>query len=213
MARNAQLDAPFTSDAANWESYALPMEGNRPPLSAPPGPPPPQWPPYYPPAKPARRWLPVAIIVAAIIIATAVIAAVLLSRGPDAAAPAGPTPTAAQNAPAQGSVTESSSTCEAWPSTKAALNSIPALPAGWNWETPNIDVYVANQSAAVNNALDLFEADIAPGDPSEIVTAAKAYVSERRQAMQKLVDHTYTAADGVPGNVALAKLDEVCGIS
>jgi len=108
---------------------------------------------------------------------------------------------------------ETSSTCEAWPSTKAALNSIPALPAGWNWDTPNIDVYVSNQSAAVNKALDLFEADIAASDPPEVVAAAKAYVSERRQAMQKLVDHTYTTADGVPGNVALAKLDEVCGVS
>ena len=51
---------------------------------------PPQWPPYYPTAKPSRRWLPVAIIVAAIIIATSVIAAVLLSRGSDTAAPASP---------------------------------------------------------------------------------------------------------------------------
>ncbi|MEU0497997.1 hypothetical protein [Mycobacterium sp. NPDC006124] len=186
------------------------MEGNR-PIAAPPGPPP-QWPPYYPPAKPARRWLPVAIIVAAIIIATAVIAAVLLSRAPDTAAPAGPAPTAAQNAPAQGA-DATNSTCKAWPSTKAALNSIPALPAGWNWETPNINVYISNQSAAVNKALDLFEADIAAGDPSDVVAAANTYISERRQAMQKLVDHTYTTADGVPGNVALAKLDAVCGTS
>ncbi|RDH75386.1 hypothetical protein DVS77_27190 [Mycolicibacterium moriokaense] len=208
MARNAQLDAPITSDAAIQERYHSPMEGNR-PIAAPPGPPP-QWPPYYPPAKPARRWLPVAIIVAAIIIATAVIAAVLLTRGPDTAAPAGPAPTAVQNAPAQGA-DATSGTCEAWPSTKAALNSIPALPAGWNWETPNIDVYIANQSAAVNKALDLFEAEVAAGDPSDVVAAAKTYISERRQAMQKLVNHTYTTADGVPGNVALAKLDAVCG--
>lgn len=209
MARNAQLDVPFTSDAAIRGSYHLPMEGNS-PLSAPPGPPPP-WPPYYPPAKPARRWLPVAIIVAAIIISTAVIAAVLLIRSPNTAAPVAPAPTAAGSAPA--ATTQTSSTCDAWPSTKAALNAIPALPAGWNWDTPNIDVYVSNQSAAVNKALDLFEADIAPADPPRVVEAAKTYVSERRQAMQKLVAHTYTSADGVPGNVALSKLDEVCGVS
>lgn len=211
MARFAQLDAPITSDGAIPGRYDSPMEGNR-PISAPPGPPP-QWPPYYPPAKPARRWLPVAIIVAAIIIATAVIAAVLLSRGPDTAAPAGPAPTAAQNAPAQGNATEASSTCEAWPSTKAALNAIPALPAGWNWETPNIDMYVANQNAAVTKALDLFEPEIGASDPPRVVEAARTYVSERRMALQKMSDHTYTTADGVPVTAARAKLDQVCGVS
>ncbi|MGJ6127408.1 hypothetical protein QN239_33045 [Mycolicibacterium sp. Y3] len=210
MARNAQLDAPFTSDAANWESYALPMEGNHPPLSAPPGPPA-QWPPYYPPAKPARRWIPVAIIIAAIIIAAAIIGAVVLTRSPNTTAPTGTAPTAVGAVPAQAAGAADSSTCEAWPSTKAALNAIPALPAGWNWDTPNIDLYVKNQSAAVNKALDLFETEIAATDPPKVTEAAKTYVSERRQAMQKLVDRTYTSADGVPGNVALAKLDEACG--
>ena len=69
--------------------------------------------------------------------------------------------------------------------------------------TPNI---IANQSAAVTKALDLFEPQIAASDPPEVAEAAKTYVSERRLAMQKHVDHTYTQADGVSGNVALAKL-------
>lgn len=211
MVQNAQLDAPFTSDVAFREGYHFPMDGNA-PISAPPGPPPP-WPQSYPPAKPARRWLPVAIIVAAIIIAAAMVSVAVLSRDTNTAAPAGPAPTAVGSAPAQGAATEASSTCDAWPSTKAALNSIPALPAGWNWDTPNIDVYVSNQSAAVTKALDLFEPEIAAADPPQVVEAAKAYVSERRLAMQKLVDRTYTSADGVSGNVALAKLDQVCGLS
>lgn len=211
MARFAQLDAPITSDGAIPGRYDSPMEGNR-PISAPPGPPP-QWPPYYPPAKPARRWLPIAIIVAAIIIATAVIAAVLLSRGPDTAAPAGPAPTAAQNAPAQGNANESSSTCEAWPSTKAALNSIPALPAGWNWETPNIDVYVSNLNAAVTRALDLFEREIAADDPPQVTEAARTYLAERRQGMERLATRQYSAAADVTITSARAKLDQVCGVS
>lgn len=211
MVQNAQLDAPFTSDVANSEGYPFPMEGNT-PLSAPPGPPPP-WPQYYPPAKPARRWLPVAIIVAAIIIAAAVISAVLLTRGTNTAAPAAPAPTAVGAAPTQGSAAPANSTCDAWPSTKAALNSIPALPVGWNWDTPNIDTYISNQTAAVNKALDLFEPEIAATDPPQVVQAAKTYVSERRLAAQKLVDHTFTAAEGVSGNIALAKLDQVCGVS
>jgi hypothetical protein len=65
----------------------------------------------------------------------------------------------------------------------------------------------------VNKALDLFEHDIAATDPPQVVQAAKTYVSERRLATQKLIDHTFTPAEGVPGNVALAKLDEVCGVS
>ncbi|XTP38543.1 hypothetical protein ACORG1_34415 (plasmid) [Mycobacterium sp. TJFP1] len=211
MVQNAQLEAPFTSDVGNPEGYHFPMDGNA-PISAPPGPPPP-WPQSYPPAKPAKRWLPVAIIVAAIIIAAAMVSVAVLSRDTNTAAPAGPAPTAVGSAPAQGAATEASSTCDAWPSTKAALNSIPALPAGWNWDTPNIDVYVSNQSAAVTKALDLFEPEIAAADPPQVVEAAKAYVSERRLAMQKLVDRTYTSADGVSGNVALAKLDQVCGLS
>ncbi|KAA1243206.1 hypothetical protein F0Q45_25815 [Mycobacterium simiae] len=187
------------------------MEGNS-PLSAPPGPSP-AWPPYYPPAKPAQRWLPVAIIVAAIIIATAVISAVLLSRDTNTVAPTGPTPTAVGNPPAQAGTTATSSTCEAWPSTKAALNAIPALPAGWNWQTPNIDLYVANQNAAVSTALQLFEREIAAADPPQVVEAARAYVSERRQGMQKMSNHTYTQADGVPITAARAKLDQLCGVS
>lgn len=207
MARNAQLDAPITRDAATWASYHSPMEGNH-PIEAPPGPPTP-WPPHYPPANQARRWLPVAIIVAAIIIATAVISAVLLSsRDTNTAAPA---PTQI-GGPAPASTTETSSTCDAWPSTKAALNAIPALPPGWNWDTPNIDLYVSNQNAAVAAALDLFEPEIAGTDPQPIAEAAKAYVSVRRQGMQKLTDHTYTQADGVPITAARAKLDQLCGV-
>jgi hypothetical protein len=167
--------------------------------------------PYYPPADRPRRWLPIAIVVAAAIIAAAIIGAVLLSRGPSST-PAGPASTAAGNGPTQNGVA-ASSTCESWPSIKAALNSIPALPAGWNWDTPNIDVYILNQSAAVKKALDLFEADVAATDPPEVVTAARTYLSERRQGMQKLLDRIYTSADQVPVSVALAKLDEVCGVS
>ena len=166
--------------------------------------------PYYPPAKPPRRWLPVAIVVAAAILGAAIIGAVLLSRGPTST-PADPAPTAGNGTTQDGAA--ASSTCKSWPSIKSAMNSIPALPAGWNWDTPNIDMYISNQSAAVKKALDLFEADVAATDPPEVVAAARAYLSQRRQGMQKLLDRTYTSADQVPVSVALAKLDEVCGVS
>ena len=207
MARNAQLEAPITSDAATQERYHSPMEGNR-PIAAPPGPPP-QWPPYYPPAKPARRWLPVAIIVAAIIIATAVIAAVLLSRGPDTATPAGPAPTAAQNAPVEGAAAEASSTCKAWRTTKPALDAIPALPTGWDWNTPNIDTYVSNRNAAIAKALDLFEPKIAD-TPQDVASAARNYVSAKRAEVRMLADKTFTSADAVTVNAASAEMNQLC---
>ncbi|MBY0285641.1 MAG: hypothetical protein K2X52_00600 [Mycobacteriaceae bacterium] len=211
MVQNAQLDAPFTSDVANYEGYHFPMEGNT-PLSAPPGPPPP-WPQYYPPAKPARRWLPVAIIVAAIIIATAVISAVLLTRGTNTAAPAAaPAPTAVGSAPTQGGTAPANSTCEAWPSTKAALNAIPQLPPGWDWSTPNIDTYIGNRTAAIAKALDLFEPEIA-AEPANTGTTARQYVADRRNEIEMLRNHTYTQADGVAATVASARLDQLCGVS
>lgn len=212
MAQNAQLDAPFTSDAAHWDRYHSPMEGNRPPVSAPPGPPAP-WPPYYPPAQPARRWLPVAIIVAAIIIAVAVISAVILFRSPNTAAPTAPAPTVTGSASAQppGSAT-ANSTCEAWPSTKAALDAIPQLPPGWDWSTPNIDTYIQNRTAAIAKALDLFEPQIS-ATPANTAATAKQYVAERRNEINLLRDHTYTQADAVAATAASARLDQLCGVS
>lgn len=205
MARNAQLDRPITRDAATWASYHSPMEGNH-PIEAPPGPPTP-WPPHYPPASEARRWLPVAIIVAAIIIATAVISAVLLSRDTNTAAPA---PTQI-GGPAQAGTTETSSTCDAWPSTKAALNAIPQLPPGWDWSTPNIDVYIGNRTAAIARALDLFEPEISD-ETANVAETARKYVAERRNEIALLRQHTYTQADGVAATAASARLDQLCGV-
>lgn len=205
MVQNAQLDAPFTSDVANSEGYHFPMEGNT-PLSAPPGPPPP-WPQYYPPAKPARRWLPVAIIVAAIIIATAVISAVLLTRGTNTAAPVGPS-VASQPAPAA-STDADTSTCKAWQATKPALDAIPALPAGWDWNTPNIDTYIANRNAAITKALDLFEPKIVDS-PADVAAAAHGYVGAKRDEVRMLTDHSFTSADAVTVNAASGQLNQVC---
>ncbi|MCV7137934.1 hypothetical protein [Mycolicibacterium fortuitum] len=181
------------------------MEGNH-PIEAPPGPPTP-WPPHYPPANQARRWLPVAIIVAAIIIATAAISAVLLSRDTNTAAPA---PTQV-GGPAQAGTAETSSTCDAWPSTKAALNAIPQLPPGWDWSTPNIDTYIGNRTTAISRALDLFEPEIS-AEPASVAETASKYVTERRNEIKLLREHTYTQADGIAATAASARLDQLCGV-
>jgi type II secretory pathway pseudopilin PulG len=209
MAQYASLDAPIAGDAGTIESYSFPMEGNTRDHQA--SAPPPQLPPYYPPPKPARRWLPITIIVASIIIAAIIIAtgavtiAVIMNRGNNNTATTATTTGASSAAAAA-----DSSTCRAWPSTKAALDAIPALPKGWSWNTPNIDTYIANIKASVDKELDLFEPEIADTDPPDVVTAARSYVSERHKELQKFVDHTYTDADGVPLTVALAKLDRIC---
>lgn len=215
MAQNAQLDAPITGDPGYAAGYPLPMEGNGPlGQREAPVPYPPQWPPYYPPAKPARRWLPAAIIGAAIILAAALVTtALIVSGGSDnsaPASPAAPAPTAEPAAPANGDTDDA--TCEAWQTTKPALDAIPPLPAGWDWNTPNIDTYINNMSASITKALDLFEPQIT-AEPADVAGAARDYVAARRTELRMLQDHTYTTADGVEGNMAVAKLNQLCGVS
>lgn len=170
----------------------------------------PRWMPT-PAPKPPRRWLPLAIVTAAIFLGAAIVAAAIILSDvirDDAGThslTASPSPTASVSA------ASTSTTCNAWRSTKPALDAIPALPDGWDWNTPNIDTYIANRNAAITRALDLFEAKIT-AEPTDVSTAAHDYVSAKRIEMQKLSDHTYTAADGVPGNTALATLNQLCGI-
>jgi hypothetical protein len=168
----------------------------------------PQWVPTPAPGPP-RRWLPLAIVTAAILLAAAIVAAaIILSdviRDNTGTHSASPSPTASVSA------APTSTTCNAWRTTKPALDAIPALPDGWDWNTPNIDTYIANRNAAITRALDLFEAKII-AEPADVSAAAHEYVSAKRTEMQKLSDHTYTAADGVPGNTALATLNQLCGL-
>lgn len=204
--------------------YHQVMEGNTPPDRAPhqpaPAPyngaPPPPWPSQahpYPMAPAAKSGRSLWIIFAGIVIAGALIAgaAFLALSGKDTSTPTAVPPSAptASGAPAD---TASSSTCKAWQSTRVALDAIPGLPAGWNWSTPNIDVYISNLNAAVTKALDLFEPKIAP-EPAAVATAASDYVSARRNEMKMLVDHTYTQADGVAGNVAKDQLNQLCNVT
>jgi hypothetical protein len=156
-----------------------------------------------------RRWLPLAIVTAAMLLGAAIVgAAIILRTGRDNTA--GPTVTASQS-PTNTNSGAASSTCNAWRITKPALDAIPSLPDGWDWNTPNIDRYISDRNAALARALDLFEPQIV-GQPANISAAAHDYVSAKHTEMQKLSDHSYTAADGVPGNTALAALNQLCGI-
>lgn len=102
-------------------------------------------------------------------------------------------------------------TCQAWSETRETLRSIPALPQGWNWNTPNIDTYIKNQNAPVGKALDLFEPKIV-SPPTDVAQAARDYVAARRAQMQSLADRSYTPADGTAVDTALGNLNRLCGI-
>ena len=154
-----------------------------------------QWQPPLPPPVhrlPLRRsWLPAAIIGSAIVIAAGLVAAALILSDRSASDRAG--------------------TCQAWTQTRQTLRSIPALPQGWNWSTPNIDNYIRIQNAPVGKALEVFEPEIT-AEPADVALAARDYVAARRHQMQSLTDHTYVPADGVAVDAALGNLNRLCGI-
>jgi hypothetical protein len=151
-----------------------------------------QWQPLPPPPPARRTWLPAAIIGAAIVAAGGLVAgAVILS---DDGPPAG-----------------AGTTCQAWISTRDTLRAIPALPTGWNFNTPNIDNDIRIQNAPVDRALDLFEPEIA-AEPADVAGAAREYVAARRGQMLALADRTYVPADGAAVDLALDRLNQLCGI-
>jgi len=165
----------------------------------------PQWqPPTQPPLPPEKsghsgrpprsRWLPAAIVTAAILVAGAVIAGALILRDSRA-----------------DSAGAAETTCQAWTETRQTLRSIPALPSGWTWDTPDIDTYISNQNAPVGQALDSFEPKIAE-TPADVALAAEKYIAARRQQMRSLADRSYTPADGKAVDTALSNLNQLCGI-
>ena len=147
------------------------------------------------PSRPARsRWLPAAIVGSAIVIAAGLVAGALILRSGGG-----------------GSAGGTATTCQAWAQTRETLRSIPALPKGWNWNTPNIDTFIKNQNAPVGKALDLFEAEIVP-EPADVAQAAQDYAAARRKQMLSLADRSYTPADGTAVDTALGNLNRLCGI-
>lgn len=216
MSQNSLLEAPFASDRQAGGSYHSGMDGNGQLRQAPA---PPQWHqpyqagpalPYPPAAVPTsnRRWIPAAIISAGLLVAGAVVGGAVImnhSTANPADAPAGQSVVAATPGALD------SSTCKAWPITRKTLGMIPALPAGWDWNTPNIDTYIGNLARSTETALQLFVPKIAP-EPTEVAATANDFVAGKRQEIRMLVEHTYTAADGVAANDAGFRLNQLCGL-
>ncbi len=159
---------------------------------------------HAPALRPALpRWAIIAVAVSIAISAVAVAVAVMAfsgRHGKDTTA-AGPTPAIAS--------AQATATCAAWRATAPALNAIPALPAGWTPSTPGINEIIAADGAAVATALDLFEPRISDRD-GEVASQAREFVAAKRGEWQKLADYTYAKADGVAGNIAMGRLNELC---
>jgi len=149
--------------------------------------------------------MPVAIISAAIIIAAALVGgAIIMSRGDTTQATSGGSGGSGL------AVTAASSTCEAWKTTRAVIQTIPNLSQGWDWDTPNIDTLINNQATALNAALDRFETEIA-AEPADVASAANDYVAGRRKELKLLAEHTYAAGDRADVDQALVRLEALCG--
>lgn len=202
MSRNALLEAQNGTDGRVKGGYHSGMNRNG-PVQAPA---PPQWQPAYPPVAPpprgGRRWVPAAIISAGIIIAGVVVGGAVMSNGSRADS----------NAANSVAATEASSTCQAWKTTRAALGAIPLLPVGWDWDTPNIDVFISNQANAAEKALTLFESQIA-AEPANVAAAAREYIEVRRNEYTAMRNRTYSATEAAPVPIALGKLNQLCGIT
>lgn len=160
----------------------------------------PPWLPY-PNRRPPQRGLAAAIVIAAVLIAAALVTAALIVNRQNTAADTKAAVDAASSNSAD------SATCQAWKATYADLQAIPALPAGWTWDTPNIDTDIKKASDAVNRTLNLFAAAIAP-QPAIVAAAALDYIAAKRTEMGMLVNHTYT--DAVSVDVTLKTLNQLC---
>lgn len=150
-------------------------------------------PPMRPPVQRAgTSWLPAALIGSAIVVAAGLISGALILKN-------------------KGGAADTKSTCQAWSETWVTLKEIPALPDGWNWNTPNIDRLIQSQNVPVGKTLDGFESEIA-ANPPDVARAARDYVAARRAQMESLANHSYTAADGEAVDTTLGHLNELCGI-
>lgn len=197
MTQISPVDTRRISGTGDATAYHSPMEGNMPSLERPP----------WASDTRSRRSLPISVLIAAVVVSAAVIGAAMIARGGSQATLSSHSLTPG----AAGATTPATSaTCKSWSSIRGALDAIPGLPDGWNWDTPNIDVLIANRNAAMTKALDRFESSISTTDPASVTTPAREYIAERRKEMRQDTDHTYTTADGVLGNIALANLDRVC---
>jgi len=89
------------------------------------------------------------------------------------------------------------------------LDAIPPMPASWNYETPNIDIYIGNYGTAIAKVLDLFEPKI-EHEPADVATVARNYVAAKRSEIEELKAHTFTGANTPANRAVLSELNQLC---
>lgn len=198
MHENSQLAATITPHTGRYDRC---MRGDT-------TPPPPPYRGYSAPS-PRRNspWILFAsIVIAGLLIAAATFGGIYLTNDTNPAAPTADTET-----PAPTTALADSPTCQAWKATRQTMLSIPDLPQGWDWDTPNLDTYISNRTNAIERALEIFETEIADDQSTEVTESASTYIATRRDEIAKLRSHTYTSVDRVTSEAAVAELNQLCG--
>lgn len=100
-------------------------------------------------------------------------------------------------------------TCAVWRKTLQSLFAIPQLPPGWGWDTPNVDVYIANRTNAIERIVDDFASKIAGEVIDVVADAARAYVAACRAEISALRDGTYSRSDRAASDAARVELNRL----
>lgn len=155
------------------------------------------------PDAPRTNWLPVIVVVIAILVGSgAIVGAIIWSAdrgGSGSSQAAGPD---ALTKPG----------CEAWVSARQGLEAIPALPNGWDWNTPNIDQIIGNQQGAIKPVLDNFEKQVGESGAEDIEGLASGYIAAQRNNMDRQVQRNATAVDGERILASYKALNAACGL-
>ena len=111
-----------------------------------------------------------------------------------------------------GSVSISSPNCKSWINARQQIEAIPNLPTGWNWDMPNIDIYISNRNNALAKSLDLLESDIMKRPPDTAADATGQYIAAWRSTMQRMSERTSSAIDDDVLTATYKALNSACGL-
>ncbi len=153
-----------------------------------------------------------ALVIAALIVGVGAVTASLIYTGRES----GPQ-TSEQSRPpgtsASGAAGISSPNCQSWVNTRQQIEAIPNLPAGWNWDMPNIDTYVSNRNTALAKSLDLLDADVKKRPVDNVTEAAGQYTAAWRSTIRRMSERKSSAIDDDVLEATYKALNSVCGLS
>ena len=152
-------------------------------------------------------------LIAAAVIVVGLIAAGLIAITKPAPAPspvAAATNRAEPQTPAPPISRSGHSTCAGWTTVKMDMQAMTQLPAGWTYDSPQIDIVIHGRAAQLDRIVKLFVDQISP-EPADLAATAHAWVDAQSVEGPKLVDHTFTAADRANIVAAAHALDIACG--